>query len=168
MSNSGPVVDMLDALARLLAMEADGGSEANPQTRLRVAEGGSGCVHINHEVRTHTFLETAALMQRVSMVVSMQGSQLFDALFAARGTWLIEMVPADHPGGSKIYPDTNITAESNRIFYSSLGMRTAILPLFGVTKFGAVPISVEVCRLARLIHELLDLTDLVCLRVVRL
>ena len=155
MNNSGPVVDMLDALALLLAMKADGGSAESAQTLLKRDKDGSGCLHINLELRTHTFLETVALMRRVSMIVSMQGSQLFNALFADRGTRLIEILPADHPGGK-------YRAESNRIFYSSLGMRTAILPIYGKTKFGEAPLSVDVCRLVRLIHQLVDLTDLVC------
>lgn len=167
-SNSGPLVDMLDAVAHLqaIAMDADGGTSDSPQAFVRQGQGGGGCLHVNHELRTHTFLETVALMRRVSMLVSTQGSQLFDALFAPSGTWLVEMVPAGDPGvGPAIYPNTNITAESNRIFYGSLGMRTAILPLFGVTKFQGAPFSVEVCRLVRLIHELLDLKNLVCLSI---
>ena len=104
----------------------------------------SGCVVINHEANTHTFLETVDIMRLANLVVSVQGSQNYNLLFATRGTGLIEIVPTHE----------NHRAESNRIYLSSLGMRMAILPIYGFHLQDPRPFSVDPCRLVRLIDAL--------------
>lgn len=149
MSNAASLVEMLNVVGLLLsAYETGDGSEA---TRRRVPRTDDvaeevACVHINHEVRTHTFMETVALMRQAKLVVSMQGSQNCNLLFASLGTLVIEMVPVKLPH----------RAESNRILLSSLGVRVAILPIYGITIQEATPFTIDPCRVVRLLEILQD------------
>ena len=151
--NSGEIVDMLDSLGILLSSSLEGESLYDLSASSRaIVRRGRGCVHVNHELNTHTFLETVDIMRSVSMIVSVQGSQLFDAIFAKQEVFLIEMVPTHE---TRIYVGDK-RAESNRIFYSSLGMRTAILPIYGAHKFDDAPFAIDPCRLVRLVAQMID------------
>ena len=151
--NSGEIVDMLDSLGILISSSLEGESLYDLSASSRaIVRRGRGCVHVNHELNTHTFLETVDIMRSVSMIVSVQGSQLFDAIFAKQEVFLIEMVPTHE---TRIYVGDK-RAESNRIFYSSLGMRTAILPIYGAHKFDDAPFAIDPCRLVRLVAQMID------------
>ena len=105
-SNSGEVVDMLDSVGLLLSSYLEGEAlyDLLPSSRA-IDRRGRGCVHVNHELNTHTFLETVDTIRSASMIVSVQGSQLFDAIFAKQEAFLIEMVPTHETiamGGSYV------------------------------------------------------------------
>lgn len=147
MSNAASLVEMLNVVGLLLsAYEPGDGSEAARRhvTRTDGVAEEMACVHINHEVRTHTFMETVALMRQSRLVVSMQGSQNYNLIFASPGTLLIEMVPVKLP----------IAAESNRIFLSSLGVRVAVLPIYGISIQEETPFMIDPCRVVRLLDIL--------------
>ena len=153
MSNAASLVEMLNVVGLLLSAYQPGdGSETARRhfTRTRTdgvdEENIHACVHINHEVRTHTFMETVALMREAKLVVSMQGSQNYNLIFASTGTLVIEMVPVK----------AKERAESNRIFLSSLGVRVAILPIYGISIQEARPFTIDPCRVVRLLNLLQD------------
>ena len=103
-----------------------------------------GCVTINLETNTHTFLEMVHIIRHANLVVSVQGSQNFNAVFAQRGTAWIEMVPCHK----------TVRAESNRIYLGSMGMKTAILPIHGIHIHDTTPFTV----LFQTLTQTLDLT----------
>jgi hypothetical protein len=97
---------MLDSVGLLLSSYLEGEAlyDLLPSSRA-IDRRGRGCVHVNHELNTHTFLETVDTIRSASMIVSVQGSQLFDAIFAKQEAFLIEMVPTHETiamGGSYV------------------------------------------------------------------
>jgi hypothetical protein len=155
--NAAELVDILDSVGLFLSHFHSIESGTHTLQESATKDVHSGCVHINHEHRTHTFLEVVDIIRHSNLIVGVQGSQLFDALFATRGTSLVEMVPTLPENVSSVRQDgtwSSSYTESNRIFYGSLGMRTAILPIYGVQKFEPYPFPVDPCRLVRLLGEL--------------
>jgi len=149
MSNAASLVEMLNVAGLLLSTYQPGDVSETARRHLAPTQGVAeemvhACVHINREVRTHTFMETVALMRQARLVVGMQGSQNFNLIFASTGTLVIEMVPvkAAH------------RAESNRIFLSSLGVRVAILPIYGISIQEATSFTIDPCRVVRLLNLL--------------
>lgn len=147
--NAASLVEMLNVAGLLLSSysyegdDKSGASKWNvPRTDGMVEE--MACIHINHEVRTHTFMETVALIREAKLVVSMQGSQNYNLIFASPGTLVIEMVPVK----------MQHRAESNRIFLSSLGVRVAILPIYGISIQDERPFAIDPCRVVRLLNAL--------------
>jgi hypothetical protein len=133
--NAADVLEALDSVGLLLS------HLYYPSTMLAARESARGCVYINQEMNTHTFLEMVDVLRHAHLIVGVQGSQNFNAIFASRGTAFIEMVPTHD----------KIRAESNRIYLESMGMKTAILPIYGIHMHDATPFAIEPCRLVRLI-----------------
>ena len=77
------------------------------------------------------------------MIVSVQGSQNYNLLFASSSAIFIEMVPFN---GER-------RAESNRIFFGSLGLKTAILPIPGFHLQDPTPFAINLCSIVRLIDQ---------------
>ena len=142
--NSGDIVDMLDSVGLLLSSQLAGELHDDWSTSyLAPSRRGRGCVHVNHELNTHTFLESVDIMRSASMIVSVQGSQNYNLLFASSSAIFIEMVPFN---GER-------RAESNRIFFGSLGLKTAILPIPGFHLQDPTPFAINLCSIVRLIDQ---------------
>lgn len=130
--NAADVVETLNYVGLLLShfyYPAEEGEGMCAEDSLDVTR---GCVTINLETNTHTFLEMVDIIRHAKLVVSVQGSQNFNAVFAQRGTAWIEMVPSHK----------TVRAESNRIYLGSMGMQTAILPIHGIHMHDTTPFTV--------------------------
>ena len=157
--NSAEIIDTLDAVGLVLSHWMEAGSLRNKQepsadmeAACRDASDGMACVHMNLEQGTHTFLETVGIMQRASMIVGVQGSQNYNALFAPRSAILIEFVVFE-PRRTVCLSETCGSAIPTNIFLGSSGLRTAILPIAGRAHSSEIPFAVDPCRLVRLIDQ---------------
>jgi hypothetical protein len=103
---------------------------------------------VNFELRTHTLLEAAAVIGRAWLLVSVQGSQSFNAVFARRGVAFIEVVPS-----------LDIHPTSNHAFLRALGLRVWVLPARGVARTVAaslVPLVAEIPAVLRAAFHAFD------------
>jgi hypothetical protein len=103
---------------------------------------------INFELRTHSLLEAAAAIGQAWLLVSVQGSQSFNVVFARRGAAFIEIVPS-----LDAYPT------SNHAFLRALGLRVWVLPARGVAHTAAaslVPLVVEIPAVLRAAFHAFD------------
>ena len=154
MLNSAALVDALDSVGLLFASLLAAGSdedESGPMGIGTPCRDRTGCVHMNLELSTHTFLETVDVMRQANMIIAVQGSQNYNVLFASSPAIFIEMVPfieSQTAGRER-------TAEiPENMFIGSLGFRTAILPIPGFGVQDTTPFAVEPCRLIRLIDRI--------------
>jgi hypothetical protein len=152
--NSAALVDALDSVGLLFASLLAAGSdedESGPMGIGTPCRDRTGCVHMNLELSTHTFLETVDVMRQANMIIAVQGSQNYNVLFASSPAIFIEMVPfieSQTAGRER-------TAEiPENMFIGSLGFRTAILPIPGFGVQDTTPFAVEPCRLIRLIDRI--------------
>ena len=104
-----------------------------------------GVATVNLEARSHTLLEAVALIGQAHLIVSVQGSQTLNAMFARSGTVLVELVPA--AGEMELL--------SNHVAARSFGMRTWLLPMRDSTRSWSPerPMLVEVTRVLRVIYR---------------
>jgi hypothetical protein len=103
---------------------------------------------VNFELRTHTLLEAAAAIGQAWLLVSVQGSQSFNAVFARRGVAFIEVVPS-----------LDLHPTSNHAFLRALGLRVWVLPARGVARTVAtslVPLVVEIPAVLRAAFHAFD------------
>ena len=103
---------------------------------------------MNFERRTHTLLEAAVAISQAWLLVSVQGSQSFNAVFARRGVAFIEVVPA-----------LDLHPTSNHAFLRALGLRVWVLPARGVARTVAaslVPLVVEIPAVLRAAFHAFD------------
>jgi hypothetical protein len=159
--NSGEIVDILDAVALLLSSQLP--HKDLSTTGMAAGRRGRGCVHVNYEVRTHTFLESVDVLRSADMIVSVQGSQNFNLLFASNSAIFVEMVPfvpfaqialeREKTGETKP-TEKFVRAESNRIFLGSVVGTTAILPIPGFHIHSPTPFKIDPCRIVRLIAQI--------------